>query len=48
MSEYMERRLRRNAKRRGLKGKRADAYVYGTMRRTGWKPKPGKRRKRRR
>jgi len=21
-----------------LKGKRADAYVYGTMRKTGWKP----------
>jgi hypothetical protein len=27
------------AKRKGLKGKREDAFVYGTMRKTGWKPK---------
>lgn len=25
--------------KKGLKGRRKDAYVYGTMRRTGWKPK---------
>jgi len=34
----MERRLRRRARRLGLGKKRTDAYVYGTMRKTGWKP----------
>lgn len=31
-------RLKKQAKKKGLKGKRADAYVYGTMRKTGWTP----------
>ena len=35
----MERKLKKEAKKEGLKGKRADAYVYGTMRKTGWTPK---------
>lgn len=35
-------RLRRQAEEKGLSGKRADAYVYGTMRKTGWKPKTHK------
>jgi hypothetical protein len=34
-----ERKLRAQARRKGLKGKRADAYVYGTLRKMGWKPK---------
>lgn len=34
----LERELKAGARRKGLKGKRADAYVYGTMRKTGWKP----------
>jgi hypothetical protein len=34
----MEKQLKRTAKKKGLKGKRADAYVYGTMRSKGWKP----------
>lgn len=38
MPKKMHDRLKRQAKRKGLKGKRADAYVYGTMRKTGWKP----------
>ena len=38
MPEAMERDLRRRAKEKGLKGKRKDAYVYGTLRKTGWKP----------
>lgn len=35
----MERALKKSAKKKHLKGKRARAYVYGTMRKTGWKPK---------
>lgn len=38
MPEAMERALKAQARKKGLKGKRADAYVYGTMRKTGWKP----------
>jgi hypothetical protein len=48
MPKAMERALKRQAKKKGLKGKRANAYVYGTMRKTGWKPstqKKGKRKK---
>ena len=41
MPEAMERSLKAQARRKGLKGKRAGAYVYGTMRKTGWKPKGG-------
>lgn len=35
----MEQRLRKEATKQGLKGKQRDAYVYGTMRKQGWKPK---------
>jgi len=35
----MEEDLRRQANKKGLKGKRKNAYIYGTMRKTGWKPK---------
>jgi hypothetical protein len=39
----MERELKKEAKKKGLKGKRAGAYIYGTLRKTGWKPsKKGK------
>lgn len=34
----IERALKKSAKKKGLKGPRAAAYVYGTMRRMGWKP----------
>ena len=34
----MERDLRKRARKLKLKGKRKDAYIYGTMRKTGWKP----------
>ncbi len=44
MPKKLERALKRSAARKGLKGDRADAYVYGTMRKGGWKPK-GKRRR---
>lgn len=39
MPEKLERELRAKGRKRGLKGKRLDAYVYGTLRKTGWKPK---------
>jgi len=34
-----ERKLKRTAKSRGYGKKRTGAYVYGTMRKKGWKPK---------
>lgn len=39
MPKALERKLKKEASSRGLKGSHADAYVYGTMRKTGWKPK---------
>jgi hypothetical protein len=39
MPKEQERLLKRQAKRKGLKGKRANAYVYGTLRKMGWKPR---------
>jgi len=38
MPVELERKLKKAAKRKGLKGKAAKKYVYGTMRETGWKP----------
>lgn len=38
MPKALEKELKKEAKRKGLHGDRADAYVYGTMRKTGWKP----------
>lgn len=38
MPEEMERALKAKAKKMGLGKKRIGAYVYGTMRKTGWKP----------
>tara|TARA_Y100000310_G_C19991424_1_gene494294 strand:- start:72 stop:203 length:132 start_codon:yes stop_codon:yes gene_type:complete len=38
MPKKLEKNLKRKAKSKGLSGERADAYVYGTMRKTGWKP----------
>jgi hypothetical protein len=34
----MERKLKATAKKRGYGKKRTGKYVYGTMRKTGWKP----------
>lgn len=39
MPKKMERALKKAAKKKGLKGKRKNAYIYGTLRKTGWKPK---------
>lgn len=38
MPKALEKELKKEAKRKGLTGEHADAYVYGTMRKTGWKP----------
>ncbi len=35
----LEAKLKKEAKKKGLKGKRANAYIFGTMRKTGWEPK---------
>lgn len=42
MPKKLEKALKKTAKKKGLKGKRRDAYVYGTLRKTGWKPKKEK------
>lgn len=38
MPEALERKLKAMARRKGFTGKRAARYVYGTLRKTGWKP----------
>ena len=40
MPKALEDKLKREAAKRGYTGARADAFIYGTMRRkTGWKPR---------
>jgi hypothetical protein len=39
MPVALERKLKKRAKKKGLSKERTGAYVYGTMRKTGWKPK---------
>jgi hypothetical protein len=43
MPKEMENKLKSMAKKKGFKGKRGAAYVYGTMRKAGWKPSTQKR-----
>lgn len=38
MPKSEEKRLKKEAKKKGLTGERADAYVYGTMEKQGWRP----------
>lgn len=38
MPKAMEQSLAREAEKRGYGKERAGAFVYGTMRKTGWKP----------
>lgn len=42
MPVVLERKLKAKARKKGLKGKRLKAYVYATLRKTGWKPKKRK------
>lgn len=46
MPKALERKLKAKARKKGFKGKRANAYVYGTMRKTGGKPKKKGKKKR--
>lgn len=39
MPKKLEAKLKRTARRRGYGKKRSAAYVYGALRKTGWKPK---------
>jgi len=45
MPKKLHEALKRQARKKGLKGKRADRYVYGAMRKRGWKPKRERKRK---
>lgn len=38
MPAAMERALKRAADKKKLKGKRRKAFIYGAMRKAGWKP----------
>ena len=38
MPKKLEAKLKRQARKKGFGKKRAGAYVYGTMRKMGWKP----------
>lgn len=42
MPKRLEQKLKRQAKTKGLTEDRANAYVYGVLRKTGWKPKEKK------
>jgi len=39
MPKALERKLMATAKKMGLVGERKRAYIYGTLRKTGWRPK---------
>lgn len=39
MPKAIEQKLKKQAKKKGLGKKRAAAYIYGTLRKLGWKPK---------
>lgn len=43
MPKKLEQQLKRQAAKKGLSGARKAAYVYGTLRKTGWKPSTQKR-----
>jgi hypothetical protein len=42
MPKALENKLKREAAKKGLSKERTGAYVYGTMRKEGWKPKKSK------
>jgi hypothetical protein len=39
MPKAMERALAREADKKHLEGEHRNAFIYGTMRKSGWKPK---------
>lgn len=42
MPKKMEEKLKKQANKKGLSKERKGAYIYGTMRKSGWKPKKEK------
>lgn len=42
MPAALERKLKKEASKKGFKGEKKDSYVYGTLRKTGWKPEQEK------
>ena len=38
MPKELHAKLKRSGRKKGFIGKRLDRYVYGTMRKLGWKP----------
>uniref|UniRef100_A0A6M3K462 Uncharacterized protein n=1 Tax=viral metagenome TaxID=1070528 RepID=A0A6M3K462_9ZZZZ len=45
MPKKLEKKLKAEAKKKGFTGKRADKYVYGGLRKTGWVPSTQKKQK---
>lgn len=45
MPKELEMKLKKEAAKKGLGKKRTGAYVYGTLRKTGWKPNQKKTKK---
>lgn len=43
MPKELEKKLSKLAIKKNLKGKQKDAYIYGTLRKTGWKPEQERR-----
>ena len=44
MPKAMEQSLKAQAQKKGMGKKKANAYVYGAMRKTGWKPQTKRKR----
>lgn len=42
MPKKVEKALKKAARKAGLKGEDKDRYIYGGLRKTGWKPKKKK------
>jgi len=42
MPKKLELKLKKQAKKKGLSKESTGAYVYGTMKKAGWKPKKKK------
>jgi hypothetical protein len=41
MPKKLEEALKKQASKKHLKGKRKLSYIYGALRKTGWKPSKG-------
>jgi hypothetical protein len=39
MPKALEQKLAKEADKKGLTGDRKNAYIYGVLRKTGWRPK---------